>query len=84
LALNDLTPLGTAVITAETMMGLDVAGTAALQGMDAAQREAQAQFAGTQHLLIGLLTTSPEVAAVFSAQDISIGDVRAAIQAISG
>jgi ATP-dependent Clp protease ATP-binding subunit ClpB len=84
LALNDLTPLGTAAITPETVMGLDVAGVAALQAMEVAQREARAQFAGTQHLLIGLLTTSPEVAAVFSAQDMSIDDVRDAIQAISG
>jgi ATP-dependent Clp protease ATP-binding subunit ClpA len=84
LALNDLTPLGTAVITPETIMGLDAGGIAALQAMDVAQHQSRAQFAGTQHLLIGLLTTSPEVAAVFSAQEISIAEVRAAIQSISG
>ena len=84
LALNDLTPLGTAVITPETIMGLDAAGIAVLQAMDVAQHQARAQFAGTQHLLIGLLTTSAEVAAVFSAQEISIAEVRAAIQSISG
>jgi ATP-dependent Clp protease ATP-binding subunit ClpA len=84
LDLNDLTPLGTATITPETVMGLDADGIAALQAMDAAQVEARAQFAGTQHLLIGLLATSPEVAAVFSAQGITIGDVRDEIRTISG
>jgi ATP-dependent Clp protease ATP-binding subunit ClpA len=84
LALNDLTSRGTAVISAETVMRLDRGAVAALQIMEVVQRELRAPHAGTHHLLIGLLTTSPEVAAVFSAQDISIGDVRAAIQAISG
>jgi ATP-dependent Clp protease ATP-binding subunit ClpA len=84
LALNDLTPLGTAAITPETVMGLDADGIAALQAMDAARVEARAHFAGTQHLLIGLLAASPDVAAVFSAQGITIGDVRYTIQAISG
>jgi len=84
LALNDLTPVGTAEITPETIMGLDAAGIAVLQAMDVAQHQSRAQFAGTQHLLIGLLTTSSEVAAVFSAQEISIAEVRGAIQSISG
>jgi hypothetical protein len=84
LDLNGLTPLGTAAITPETVMGLDAAGIAALQAMDAARVEARAQFAGTQHLLIGLLVTSPDVAAVFSAQGITIGDVRDEIRTISG
>jgi ATP-dependent Clp protease ATP-binding subunit ClpA len=84
LDLNGLTPLGTAAITPETVMGLDAAGIAALQAMDATRVEARAQFAGTQHLLIGLLATSPDVAAVFSAQGITIGDVRDEIRTISG
>jgi ATP-dependent Clp protease ATP-binding subunit ClpB len=84
LALNDLTSVGTAVITPETVMGLDAAGIAALQAMDAAQQEAHAPYAGTQHLLLGLLTASPEVAAVFSAQEITSDDVRDEIRAISG
>jgi ATP-dependent Clp protease ATP-binding subunit ClpA len=84
LDLNGLTPLGTAAITPETVMGLDAAGIAALQAMDATRVEARAQFAGTQHLLIGLLVTSPDVAAVFSAQGITIGDVRDEIRTISG
>jgi ATP-dependent Clp protease ATP-binding subunit ClpA len=84
LALNELAPLGTAVISPETVMGLDPAGIAALQAMEEVQREWRAQYAGTQHLLIGLLAASPEVAAVFSAQDITIDDVRDEIRSISG
>ena len=84
LALNDLTPLGTAVVTPETVMGLDPAGIAALQATTAAQQETRSELAGTQHLLIGLLTASPEVAAVFSAQDIDVGDVRNEIERMSG
>jgi ATP-dependent Clp protease ATP-binding subunit ClpA len=84
LALNDLTPLGTDVITPETVMNLDPAGIAALQATIAVQEEARSEPAGTQHLLIGLLTASPEVAAVFSAQDIDVGDVRNEIERMSG
>jgi len=84
LALNDLAPLGTAVISPETAMGLAPAGIAALQAMEEVQREWRAQYAGTQHLLIGLLAASPEVAAVFSAQDVTLDDVRDEIRSISG
>jgi len=84
LALNDLAPMGTAEISPESVMGLDPAGVAALQAMEDVQRTWQAQFAGTQHLLIGVVATSPEVAAVFSAQDITLEDVYEAVRAISG
>ena len=84
LALNDLTSVGTAVISAETVMGLDRGAIAALQIMEVVQHELRAAHAGTQHLLIGLLMTSPEIAAVFSEQDISLDAVRAEIEAISG
>jgi ATP-dependent Clp protease ATP-binding subunit ClpA len=84
LALNDLTSVGTAVISAETVMGLDRGATAALQIMEVVRRELRAAHAGTQHLLIGLLMTSPDIAAVFSAQDILLGAVRAEVEAISG
>jgi len=84
LALNDLTSVGTAVISAETVMGLDRGAMAALQIMDVVQHELRATHAGTQHLLIGLLMTSPDIAAVFSTQDISLDAVRAEVEAISG
>ena len=84
LALNGLTPLGTAVITPETVMSLDPAGIAALQAIVTAQEETRSERAGTQHLLIGLLTASPVVAAVFTAQDIDVGDVRNEIERMSG
>lgn len=84
LALNDLAAMGTAEISPETAMGLDPAGVATLQAMEDVQRTWQAPFAGTQHLLIGLLATSPEVAAVFSAQDITLEDVYEVVRAISG
>jgi ATP-dependent Clp protease ATP-binding subunit ClpA len=84
LTLNDLAPLGTDVVSPETAVGLDLGGVAALQAMEAVQHEWRAQYAGTQHLLIGLLSTSPEVAAVFAAQDITLDDVRDEIRTISG
>jgi hypothetical protein len=52
--------------------------------MEEAQRKWGAQFAGTQHLLIGLLATSSQVIAVLSAQDIKVEEVTEEIQAISG
>jgi ATP-dependent Clp protease ATP-binding subunit ClpA len=84
LALNDLAPMGTAEITPETVIGLDPAGVIALKAMEEAQRKWGAQFAGTQHLLIGLLATSSQVIAVLSAQDIKVEEVIEEIQAISG
>jgi len=76
--------VGTAVTSAETVMGLDRGAMAALQIMDVVQHELRAAHAGTQHLLIGLLMTSPDIAAVFSTQDISLDAVRAEVEAISG
>jgi ATP-dependent Clp protease ATP-binding subunit ClpA len=84
LGLNDLTPLGTAVISAETVMQLDRGAVAAFAMMEVVQHELRAAHAGTQHLLIALLMTSPEITAVFSAQDISLDAVRDEIEAISG
>jgi len=84
LALNDLAPMGTAEITPETAIGLDPAGVIALKAMEEAQRKWGAQFAGTQHLLIGLLATSSEVIAVLSGQDIKAEEVTEEIEAISG
>jgi ATP-dependent Clp protease ATP-binding subunit ClpA len=84
LALNELTSVGTAVISAETVMRLGRDAVAALQIMEVVQRELRAAHAGTQHLMIGLLMTSPDIAAVFSAQGISLAAVRDEIEAISG
>jgi len=84
LAMNDLAPLGTTIVTPETLMLLAPAAIAALQAMEQAQQEARTPFAGTHHLLLGLLATSPEVAAVFSAQQITIDDIRDEITTISG
>ena len=83
-ALYGHAPLVPAATRTGTMMGLDPAGVAAMQAAEAAQRAAGSEFTGTQHLLIGLLTTSPDIAAVFASQDISIDDVHDAIRAISG
>jgi ATP-dependent Clp protease ATP-binding subunit ClpC len=84
LALNELTARGTAVISPETVMGLDPDGVAALLAMEAAHIEAHVPYAGTQHLLMGLLSTSPEVATVFAAQGIAIDAVVREMWRISG
>ena len=84
LELNDLTPLGTAVISPETVMLFAPDAILALQAMEAAQHDARAQYAGTQHLLIGLLAVSPDVAGVFAAQGISDDAVLEEIRTISG
>jgi ATP-dependent Clp protease ATP-binding subunit ClpA len=83
-ALYGHAPLVPAATETGAMMGLDPAGVAAMQAAEAAQRAAGSEFAGTQHLLIGLLTTSPDIAAIFASQNISIDHVRDAIRAISG
>ena len=52
--------------------------------MESVRQEFGDEFPGTQHLLIGLLLASADIATVFAAQDILIDDVRDAIRAISG
>jgi ATP-dependent Clp protease ATP-binding subunit ClpA len=79
LALNALAPLGTAVVSPETVMSLDRAADATFHAMESVRQEFRDEFPGTQHLLIALLLASTDVAAVFSALGISVERVREAI-----
>src|SRR5690349_113725 len=83
-ALNDLAPIGTAEIWPDASLGLDPASTAVLQSMEEFQRLCRSQYAGTQHLLMALLSSSPEVAAVFSSQRVNLSSVLNEILLISG
>ena len=84
LALNDLAPLGTAVISPETVMMLNPESIAVLQTMEDLQHTWRNDCAGTQHLLLALLSRSAEVALVFDEQRITLEDVTEEIRAISG
>jgi ATP-dependent Clp protease ATP-binding subunit ClpA len=83
-ALNDLAPVGTAEIWPDAALGLDPASAAVLQSMEKMQRLLRSQVAGTQHLLMALLSASPEVAAVFSSQGVKLVTVLNEILLIIG
>ena len=76
--------MGTADVSPTTAMSLDRAAIATFWAMESVRQEFGDEFPGTQHLLIGLLLASADIATVFAAQDILIDDVRDAIRAISG
>jgi hypothetical protein len=55
-----------------------------LAAMEASQREAHAAVPGTQHLLLGIFRTSPEIAAVFEAVGVKYDMIREEIRRCSG
>ncbi len=68
-ALNDLAPRNGAV-PPDSVLTPSAELSAALSATDQSQRDLHAPVPGTQHLLLGLLSASPDVAAVFAAQGI--------------
>ena len=54
-------------------MSLDRAAVATFHAMESVRQEFGDEFPGTQHLLVGLLLASTDVAAVFASQGISVG-----------
>jgi ATP-dependent Clp protease ATP-binding subunit ClpA len=83
-ALHDLAPPGVAEILPDTVLGFDPAGAAVLRYMEEFQRQWRSQYTGTQHLLMALLTASPEVAAVFTSHGAKSEAVLNEILLISG
>lgn len=81
-ALNDLAPQSPAV-PPDVVVSPSSQLTFALAATENSQREMRAAVPGTQHLLLGLTSASPDVAAVFSAQgierDLMLAEIRRGI-----
>ena len=83
-ALNEPTARAPSPVPPESVLRMDRTTLAVLQAIESAKRETHSEFAGTQHLLVALLTTSPDLAAIFAAHGITIDAVREQIRFISG
>lgn len=83
-ALNDLTTGTSSPAPPEAVLRMDKTTLSVLQAIESAKRETHSEFAGTQHLLIALLTASPEIARVFAAHGVTLEAVREQIRFISG
>jgi len=83
-ALAGLAPIGDVTIGPDDVMHSSPRLITALDEMDQIQREMRATAPGTHHLLLGILNTSPDVAAVFAAQSVDVERLRDEIRRISG
>jgi ATP-dependent Clp protease ATP-binding subunit ClpA len=70
-ALNDLAPHAGGAVAPDAVLKPSSLLAMGLAAMESAQREAHAPVPGTQHLMLGILSTSAEVAAVFEASGVT-------------
>jgi ATP-dependent Clp protease ATP-binding subunit ClpA len=83
-ALDELAPADSSAAPPEAVLRLDPTALAVLQAINNLRRETHSEYAGTQHLLLALLTAAPEVATLFGAHDVSADAVREQLRFISG
>jgi ATP-dependent Clp protease ATP-binding subunit ClpA len=83
-ALNDLAPQAGNSVSPDAVLNPTAPLALGLAAMEASQREAHAAVPGTQHLLLGILRTSPEIAAVFEAVGVKYDMIREEIRRCSG
>lgn len=83
-ALNALMPRASSPVAPESVLRMDQTALAVLQAIESAKRETHSEFAGTQHLLVGLLTVVPDIASVFAEHGATLDAVREQIRFISG
>ena len=84
LELNNLAPTGAGDVAGPGSFDPDPAARRVLRTMMEVVQNERARIPETHHLLIALIAASPEVAAVFSAQRISLIDVRDEARKIVG
>jgi ATP-dependent Clp protease ATP-binding subunit ClpA len=83
-ALNDLAPQSGGTVPPDAVLKPNQLLELGLAAMEAAQRESHAAVPGTQHLLLGILSTSSDVAAVFTATGVTYEMVRDEIRRGTG
>ena len=83
-ALNDLAPNGGSPVSPDAVLTPATLLVSALAAMEASQRESHASVPGTQHLLLGILATAAEAAAVFEALGLTFEIIRDEIRRGTG
>jgi ATP-dependent Clp protease ATP-binding subunit ClpA len=83
-ALYQLAPTGAKEVGPEDVVTMTSELMTVLQSLDARQAPGPAFAPGTQHLLLSILHTSPDVAAVFAEQSLTEENIRDKIIHISG
>src|SRR5262249_60538736 len=83
-ALNDLAPHAASSVFPDTVVNPSQSLASSLTAMEDAQRDLHAAVPGTQHLLLGILRTSPDVAAVFQLSGLTYEAIRDEIRRGTG
>jgi ATP-dependent Clp protease ATP-binding subunit ClpA len=83
-ALNDLAPHAARPVSPDRVVKPSQSLMSSLAAMRASQRDLHAPVPGTQHLLLGILSTSPDIAAVFQLAGLTYEAIQAEIRRGSG
>lgn len=83
-ALNDLAPHAASPVFPDAVVNPSQSLASSLAAMQASQRDLHAPVPGTQHLLLGILSTSPDIATVFQLAGLTYDAIRAEIRRGSG
>ena len=83
-ALNDVAPRGTTPVDPEGIVTPAPEVVIAIEAMEELRRQSNAATAGSHHLLLALLMTSPDVDSVFTGQHVDANMIRESVRWISG
>lgn len=83
-ALNDLAPHAPTPVFPDAVVNPSQSLASSLSAMEDSQRDLHAAVPGTQHLLLGILAVSPEIATVFEASGLSYDAIRDEIRRGTG
>jgi ATP-dependent Clp protease ATP-binding subunit ClpA len=83
-ALNDLAPHAASAVFPDAVVNQSHSLASCLAAMQASQRDLHAPVPGTQHLLLGILSTSPDIAAVFQLAGLTYEAIRDEIRRGTG
>jgi ATP-dependent Clp protease ATP-binding subunit ClpA len=83
-ALNEVAPRGTTPVDPEGVVTPAPGVVAAIEAMENLRRESNAATAGSHHLLLALVMTSPDVDFAFAGQHLDVNKIRESVRWISG
>ncbi|HEY7393718.1 MAG TPA: Clp protease N-terminal domain-containing protein [Gemmatimonadaceae bacterium] len=83
-ALNDVAPRGTTPVDPEGVVAPEAGVVIAIEAMEKLRRESNAPTAGSHHLLLALVMTSPDVDFAFAGQHLDVNMIRESVRWISG
>jgi ATP-dependent Clp protease ATP-binding subunit ClpA len=83
-ALNDIAPRGTTPVDPEGVVTPAPEVVIAIEAMEELRRGSNAATAGSHHLLLALIMTSPDIDSAFSGQNVDANMIRDSVRWISG